>query len=69
MKTKAQKRARVAPRVAAKNNSTTGVLEYPVQVNFTAEHKEQIVAAANAAGLSLAAFIRHAAVAASVKTP
>lgn len=40
-------------------------LEYPVQVNFTEAHREQVRAAAVARGLSLSAFIRQAAIEAS----
>lgn len=43
-----------------KNNQTTGDLDCPVQVNFTREHKLRVQKAANAAGLTLAAFIRQA---------
>ena len=52
-------------RVSHRNNQTTGKLDHPVQVNFTDEHKVQVEAAANARGLTLAAFIRQAAIEAS----
>ena len=65
MKTKAKK----STRMPHKNNQTTGVLDNPVQVNFTDVQKAKVEAAAKAAGLSLAGFIRQAAVLAAVKSP
>ena len=44
-----------------RNNFTTGALDAPVQVNFTETQREQVRAAASATGLTLAAFIRTAA--------
>lgn len=44
------------------------LLKHPVQVNFSAIHKEAIQTAANAQGIALAQFIRQAAIrAATVK--
>ena len=42
-------------------------LTNPVQVNFTDDQKEKVVAAANAAGMGLATFIRMASIAAAGK--
>ena len=43
------------------------LLTKPVQVNFSAQHKEAIQAAANAQGIAQAQFIRQAAIKAAVK--
>lgn len=60
---------RVAVRVPNPTRATTERtpegLEYPVQVNFTEAHREQVRAAAVSRGLSLSAFIRQAAIEAS----
>lgn len=62
------KRARM-PKKSSVGEFPPGPMSKPVQVNFSESHKHQVQAAANAAGLSLAAFIRNAAIAASVKAP
>lgn len=60
--------SRRAVRPTPPADPSTLLLTKPVQVNFSAQHKEAIQAAANAQGIALAQFIRQAAIrAASVK--